>query len=49
MFSQMPDFTTDYEAMKKALKRIKEFAKELNLSICMPYRNRLWNSKWRLG
>ena len=38
MFSQMPDFTTDYEAMKKALTTIKNMAKDLNLSVCMPYK-----------
>lgn len=37
MFSQMPDFTTDYEAMKKALIEIKEYAKSFNLSIAIPY------------
>ena len=38
MFSQMPDFTTDYIAMKKALTTIKEMAKDLGLSVCMPYK-----------
>lgn len=38
MFSQMPDFTTDYPAMEKALKTIKNMAKDLNLTVCMPYK-----------
>lgn len=38
MFSQMPDFKTDYEAMKKALTKIKDMAKDLKLSVCMPYK-----------
>lgn len=38
MFSQMPDFTTDYPAMEKALTIIKNMAKDLNLSVCMPYK-----------
>lgn len=37
MFSQMPNFTTDYEAMKKALVEIKDMAKRLNKNVCMPY------------
>lgn len=38
MFSQMPDFTTDYPVMKKALKIIKNMAKDLDLTVCMPYK-----------
>lgn len=38
MFSQMQDFTTDYPAMKKALTKIKNMAKDLKLSVCMPYK-----------
>lgn len=38
MFSQMPDFTTDYYAMEKALRTIKNMAKDLNLSVCIPYK-----------
>ncbi len=37
MFSQNPDFKTDYIAMETALTTIKNMAKDLNLSICMPY------------
>ena len=48
MFSQKENFDTDYEAMKIALEEVKEYAKEFKLSIAIPYRNRLWNSKWRL-
>lgn len=43
VFSQKENFDTDYEAMKEALKEIKQYAKDFKLSICMPYRNRLWN------
>lgn len=39
MFSQKENFDTDYKAMKIALVKIKEFAKDLNLSVCIPYRN----------
>ena len=44
MFSQKENFDTDYEAMKIALEEIKQYAKVFKLSICMPYRHRLWNS-----
>lgn len=37
MFSQKPNFDTDYEAMKKALTYIKKWAENNNLSIAMPY------------
>lgn len=37
MFSQKPNFDTDYEAMKKALIYIKKWAENNNLSIAMPY------------
>lgn len=49
MFSQEKNFDTDYEAMKKALNYIKKWAENNNLSIAIPYRNRVWNSKWKLG
>lgn len=49
MFNQKENFDTDYEAMKEALKKVKQYAKYFKLSIAIPYRNRLWNSKWRLG
>ena len=48
IFSQKENFDTDYEAMKECLENIKEYIKEFNLSIAIPYRNRLWNCKWRL-
>lgn len=38
MFSQKPNFNTDYEAMKKALNYIKLWASNNNLSISIPYR-----------
>ena len=38
MFSQMSDFTTDYPAMTKALTTIKDMAKDLGLSVSMPYK-----------
>lgn len=37
MFSQKENFDTDYEAMKIALEEIKEYAKDFNLTVCMPY------------
>lgn len=37
MFSQTLDFKTAYYAMKTALTTIKDMAKDLNLSVCMPY------------
>ena len=43
MFSQKENFDTDYNAMEIALKEIKEYGKSLNLSVAIPYRNRLWN------
>lgn len=38
IFSQTPNFETDYTAMEIALKTIKEMAKDLNLSVCIPYK-----------
>ena len=37
MFSQKENFDTDYEAMKIALEEIKEYAKDFNLTVCVPY------------
>lgn len=37
MFSQKENFDTDYEAMKRALLEIKQYAKDFNLSIAIPY------------
>lgn len=37
MFSQKENFDTDYEAMKTALEEIKQYAKDFNLSIAIPY------------
>lgn len=48
MFSQKENFDTDYEAMEKGLEEIKEYVKRANLSIAIPYRDRLWNCQWRL-
>lgn len=48
MFSQKENFDTDYEAMKKALIYIKKWAENNNLSICMPYRIRLWHCERKL-
>ena len=54
MFSQKENFDTDYEAMKKALKEIKQYAKSLKLSICMPYKigcgiaNGDWNIVYKI-
>lgn len=48
MFSQQENFDTDYFNMKVALKDIAKFAKHNELSVCIPYRYRLRNSKRRL-
>lgn len=54
MFSQIPNFTTDYEAMKKALTEIKEYAKSFDLSIAIPYKigcgiaNGDWNIVYKI-
>lgn len=37
IFSQKPNFDTDYEAMKKCLEYVKLWASNNNLSICIPY------------
>lgn len=37
MFSQEPNFNTDYEAVEIGLNEIKEYAKSYNLSIAIPY------------
>lgn len=54
MFSQKPNFDTDYEMMKIAFKEIKEYAKSFNLTICMPYgigcgiANGDWNKVYKI-
>lgn len=48
MFSQKPNFDTDYKAMKKALDYIKLWASNNNLSIAIPYRIGCRHCKWRL-
>lgn len=54
MFSQKPNFNTDYEAIKIALIKIKDFAKDLNLSVCIPYgigcgiANGNWNKVYKI-
>ena len=48
MFSQKENFDTDYEAMKTGLTKIKEFAKDLKLSVCMPYGMGCRNCQWRM-
>ena len=54
MFSQKPNFNTDYEAMKKALTYIKRWAENNNLSIAMPYgigcgiANGDWNKVYKI-
>lgn len=48
MFSQKPNFDTDYEVMKEALYNIKGFAKDTKRSIAIPYRIGcgIANGKW---
>lgn len=54
MFSQEPNFNTDYEALKIALLDIKREAKSHKLSVCMPYgigcgiANGNWNEVYKI-
>ena len=54
MFSQKPNFDTDYQAMGKALTYIKQWAKNNNKTICMPYKigcgiaNGDWNIVYKI-
>lgn len=54
LFSQKPNFDTDYEVMKKGLEQIKEVAKKNNLSIAIPYgigcgiANGNWNEVYKI-
>ena len=38
IFSQKPNFDTDYEALRKCLEQVKKDARELKASIAIPYR-----------
>lgn len=38
IFSQKPNFNTDYEAMQKSLKIIRDYANKNNLSIAIPFK-----------
>lgn len=54
LFSQKPNFDTDYEVMRKGLEQIKEVAKKNNLSIAIPYgigcgiANGNWNEVYKI-
>lgn len=48
MFSQTPNFDTDYRTMEKALDRIKVFARANDYSIAIPYKIGCRDCKWRL-
>lgn len=54
MFSQEENFNTNYEAMRKGLEQIKEYAETFNLSVCMPYKigcgiaNGDWNKVYKI-
>lgn len=54
MFSQKANFNTDYYNMKYALERIREFAKNNNYTIAMPYgigcgiANGDWNKVYKI-
>lgn len=54
MFSQKPNFDTDYEAMRHALDYIKRWASNNNLSIAIPYKigcgiaNGDWNKVFKI-
>ena len=49
MFSQFPNFETDYEAMNIALNYIKKWASNNNRTIAMPYRNRMSELQKEIG
>ena len=49
MFSQKPNFDTDYEAMEVALKDILEYAKTRRLTIAIPFKIRMWYCKSENG
>ena len=48
IFSQMPNFETDYIAMEKCLRYIKKWAENTNKTIAIPYWNRVRYCKRRL-
>ena len=48
LFSQNPNFDTDYEMLERALNWVKRKMVDENLTVAIPYRNRLRNSQWRL-
>lgn len=54
IFSQEPNFNTDYDAMEKCLKYVKLWASKYNLSIAIPYKigcgiaNGDWNIVYRI-
>lgn len=41
IFSQKPNFDTDYEAMKIALEKVRKYAEEHKLSVAVPFKMRL--------
>lgn len=48
IFSQKPDFYTDYNSMRECLNFIKMYADYKKYSIAIPYKIRMWYSKWRM-
>lgn len=54
IFSQKPNFDTDYEMMEKALKWVKIKAQDYNLSVAIPYgigcgiANGEWNEVYKI-
>lgn len=50
MFSQDKDFNTDYSAMEIGLTKIRDFAKQENLTVAMPFKIGcgIANGKWEL-
>ena len=54
IFSQKPNFDTDYESIKKCLITIKYYAKSVNKTVCMPYKigcgiaNGDWNKVYKI-
>ena len=48
LFSQKPNFDTDYEMLERALNWVKKKATADKLSVAIPYGIRLWDCQWRL-
>lgn len=49
LFSQKPNFDTDYEMLERALNWVKKKAVDEKLSVAIPYRNRLSELQTEIG